>query len=77
MEVVCNTSLFLLQFLDYLGTSAIMIQIWGKQKPPKKKKQVNTHAAMMGQVAQKGQTADIANTNIKVVNSNQQQLKVE
>ncbi|XP_041372207.1 kinesin-like protein KIF28P [Gigantopelta aegis] len=53
------------EFIDYLCTSAIMIQIWGKQKPPKKKKQVNTHTAMLASVAQKGQTADIANTNTK------------
>ncbi|XP_046565118.1 LOW QUALITY PROTEIN: kinesin-like protein KIF28P [Haliotis rubra] len=51
-------------FINYLNTSAIMVQIWGKQKPPKTKKSVNTAQAMMAQSLRKGQVA-AANTNTK------------
>ncbi|KAL5010885.1 hypothetical protein ScPMuIL_013190 [Solemya velum] len=52
------------QLVDYLHESAIMVQVWGKQKPPKSKKAVNTKAAMMQSASQKG-LVSAANTNAK------------
>ncbi|KAK2143188.1 hypothetical protein LSH36_870g00010 [Paralvinella palmiformis] len=34
------------ELLNYLQTGAIMVQIWGKQKPPKTKKNINTRDIM-------------------------------
>lgn len=42
-----------------------MIQIWGKQKPPKEKRSVNTRLANLTNSRTKGE-ASVANTNIKV-----------
>ncbi|XP_070175288.1 kinesin-like protein KIF28P isoform X2 [Littorina saxatilis] len=50
--------------LDYLQEGALMIQIWGKQKPPKVKKSVNTRLANLTDSRTKGE-ASVANTNVK------------
>lgn len=42
-----------------------MVQIWGKQKTPKEKKNVNTKMAMLAQARAKGGIA-AANDNLKV-----------
>lgn len=54
-----------LQLIEYFKDSAIMIQIWGKQKPPQKKKTVNTKTAMLTEALTKGQVS-ATNTNTKV-----------
>ena len=58
-------SLFAEQLVKYLSDSAIMVQIWGKQKPPKSKKTVNTKDAIAKQAMTKGK-ASLGNTNTKV-----------
>lgn len=54
-----------LQFLKILTDGAIMVQIWGKQVPHKKKN-VNTRNAMLTAAATKGQN-HCANQNVKVI----------
>ncbi|XP_050405632.1 kinesin-like protein KIF28P isoform X1 [Patella vulgata] len=56
------------ELLKYLSESAIMVQIWGKQKPPKTKKSINTKQAILSDALRKGQTS-AANTNTKVFDS--------
>ncbi|PVD36027.1 hypothetical protein C0Q70_02997 [Pomacea canaliculata] len=51
--------------LDYLRDGAIMIQIWGRQKPIKAKKTVNTRLANLAAARTKGETP-AANTNVKM-----------
>ena len=53
------------QAFYYLNKGAIMIQIWGKQKPPKQKRSVNTRLANLTNSRTKGE-ASVANTNVKV-----------
>lgn len=55
----------LFQFVNYLQTGAIMIQVYGKQKMPKTKKTVNTKDALQKESLAKGMLA-AANTNTKV-----------
>ncbi|XP_076455652.1 kinesin-like protein KIF28 isoform X2 [Babylonia areolata] len=62
--------------LDYLKDSAIMIQIWGKQKPPKEKKSVNTRLANLTNSRTKGE-ASIANTNVKRFDSEKMKYMME
>ncbi|XP_064610663.1 kinesin-like protein KIF28 isoform X2 [Liolophura sinensis] len=52
------------KLIEYLKDSAIMIQIWGKQKPPQKKKTVNTKTAMLTEALTKGHVS-ATNTNTK------------
>ena len=56
-----NTS----QLVKFLQDSAVMVQIWGKQKPPKEKKSVNTKLAILSDARAKGGVA-AANDNVKV-----------
>ncbi|ESO96408.1 hypothetical protein LOTGIDRAFT_115884, partial [Lottia gigantea] len=53
------------EIVEYLSQSAIMVQIWGKQKPPKTKKKINTKDAILSDALRKGQVS-AANTNTKV-----------
>ncbi|KAI8767400.1 kinesin protein KIF28P [Biomphalaria glabrata] len=50
--------------LNFLKESAVMVQIWGKQKPPKEKKSVNTKMAILADAKAKGGVA-AANDNLK------------
>ncbi|XP_059144638.1 kinesin-like protein KIF28P isoform X3 [Physella acuta] len=52
------------ELLKFLKESAVMVQIWGKQKPPKEKKNVNTKMAILAQAKAKGGIA-AANDNQK------------
>lgn len=52
------------QFISYLDESAIMIQIWGKQKPPKTKKNLNTKNQLQKMHMAKG-NSNAANSNVK------------
>ncbi|CAH1773103.1 unnamed protein product [Owenia fusiformis] len=54
------------QLVSYLEDSAIMIQIWGKQKPSKVKKNLNTKQTLHKLSEAKGQSS-AANTNVKTV----------
>ncbi|KAH9524310.1 Kinesin-like protein kif28p [Bulinus truncatus] len=50
--------------LKFFKESAVMVQIWGKQKPPKEKKNVNTKMAILADAKAKGGVA-AANDNLK------------
>ncbi|KAK3106540.1 hypothetical protein FSP39_022244 [Pinctada imbricata] len=43
------------ELITYLSDKAIMVQIWGKQKPPKEKKTINTKDALTKATLNKGQ----------------------
>jgi len=46
------------ELIKFLKDSAVMVQIWGKQKPPKEKKNINTKmAALQGARAKQGMSA--------------------
>nr|KAG5700037.1 hypothetical protein BaRGS_028274 [Batillaria attramentaria] len=63
--------------LDYLQEGAIMVQIWGKQKPPKEKKKVtNTRLANLADARTKGE-ASVANTNVKRFDSEKMKYMME
>lgn len=62
--------------LDYLQESAIMIQIWGKQKPPKEKRTVNTRLANLTDSRTKGE-ASVANTNVKKFDAEKMKYMME
>lgn len=44
----------------------MVIQIWGKQKPPKNKKTVNTKDLLNKQALAKGQAAGDTNTKVRM-----------
>ena len=50
--------------IEYLSDSMMVIEVWGKQKPPKTKKKVNTKDLMNKQALAKGAAG--GNTNTKV-----------
>ena len=51
--------------MNYLHDGAVMVQIWGKYKPPKGKKNVNTKDALHGMMM-KGSVAAGGGTQVKV-----------
>ena len=51
------------QLIKFLEESAVMVQIWGKQKPPKEKTNVNTKQAILSDARAKG---GISAANVKV-----------
>lgn len=65
--LISNCEIFQSQLLNFLKESAVMVQIWGKQKPPKEKKSVNTKMAILADAKAKGGVA-AANDNLKVCN---------
>ncbi|XP_062578631.1 kinesin-like protein KIF28P isoform X1 [Saccostrea cucullata] len=52
--------------LEFLKDGAIMLQVWGKQKPPKEKRSVNTKDALVKGALTKGQSHNVNTNNKKV-----------
>lgn len=52
--------------LTFLKDGAIMLQVWGKQKPPKEKKHLNTKDALIKGAMTKGQSHNVNTNNKKV-----------
>ena len=50
--------------MEYLSDSMMVIQVWGKQKPPKTKKTVNTKDIMNKQALAKGAAGGDTNTQV-------------
>ncbi|KAK3784099.1 hypothetical protein RRG08_066087, partial [Elysia crispata] len=64
------------ELVKFLQESAVMVQIWGKQKPPKEKKSVNTKLAILSDARAKGGVA-AANDNVKRLDPEKIRLMME
>lgn len=65
------------ELIKFLEESAVMVQIWGKQKPPKEKKSVNTKLAILSDARAKGGVAAGANDNVKKLDPEKIRLMME
>lgn len=64
------------EFIKYVSEGAIMVQIWGKFKPPKEKKKINTRDSFINAGVQKGATHN-ANTNVKKYDAEKMKYMME
>ncbi|XP_052091437.1 kinesin-like protein KIF28 [Mytilus californianus] len=64
------------EFIKYVSEGAIMVQIWGKFKPPKEKKKINTKDSMINAGLQKAATHN-ANTNVKKYDADKMKYMME